>query len=52
MQLHKEVVALMEREGLTYEAAARLLYYAEVAKLKAEAIALRAFKDFSKELDE
>lgn len=41
----------MERENLTYPAAARQLYYAEVSKLEAESIALNAFTDFRRQMD-
>lgn len=41
----------MERENLTYQAAARLLYFAEVSKLEAQAIALHAFKDIVVEVN-
>lgn len=45
MKLHAKVEALMHREGLTYKAAARQLYYTEVAKIESDVIALNAFKD-------
>lgn len=40
----------MEREGMSYPIAARQLYYAEVAKLEAETIALHAFESFRERL--
>lgn len=51
LKLHAEVEALMAREGLTYKAAARQLYYAEVAKIESEIISLNAFQDIRDSVD-
>lgn len=41
----------MERGGMSYPVAAQQLYYAEVAKLEAENIALNAFEVFRQRLN-
>lgn len=41
----------MAREGLTYKAAARQLYFAEVAKIETQVIALNAFDNICNTVD-
>lgn len=42
---------MMDKEGLSYQAAAWQLYYAEVLKLESETIAMNMFKEFIHKID-
>lgn len=44
MVLHAEVKALQDRLGIAYKDASHRLYMAEIAKLKAEDIALKSHR--------
>lgn len=51
LTLHNEVLAMMDKEGLSYQVAVRQLYYTEVVKLESEMIVMKAFSDFMDKID-
>lgn len=51
LTLHNKVLAMLDKEGLSYQVATWQLYYAEVVKLESETIAMKTFLDFIDKMD-
>ncbi|GLB38041.1 hypothetical protein LshimejAT787_0410920 [Lyophyllum shimeji] len=51
LQLHDEIQAIKQKEGLSYAAAARLLYLVEVSKVETATRALAAFKQLTDDIE-
>lgn len=51
MDLHAEIIALQEKEDISYTAAARELYLVEIGKIESYDVAYKAFTSFGGRID-